>query len=69
VISTPVGVDTLHRPGYCSDMTKTPFARTAAAQLAMIERQAKLVVAAHPTNRKAIETLAAAQAEIARRQA
>jgi hypothetical protein len=50
-------------------MTKTPFARTPTAQLAMIERQAKLVVAAHPTNRKAIETLAAVQAEIARRQA
>jgi hypothetical protein len=50
-------------------MTKTPFARTAAAQLAMIERQAKLVVAAYPTNRKAVETLAAVQAEIARRQA
>jgi hypothetical protein len=49
-------------------MTKTPFARTA-AQLAMIERQAKLVVAAYPTNRKAVETLAAVQAEIARRQA
>jgi hypothetical protein len=62
-------VDTRFATGYCSDMTKKPFARTPAAQLAIIERQAALVAKQHPANRRAAETLAAVQAEIARRSA